>query len=89
MRANDTYAAYAVIPPQAARNPEFYEKQDLPIPTLRVVREDDDGVVIDRMKMLATGGILANDIWIGNLIPLAPNQVKESITCAIPVNAPV
>ena len=88
MRANDTYAAYAVIPPQAARNPEFYEKQDLPIPTLRVVREDDDGVVIDGMKMLATGGILANDIWIGNLIPLAPTQVKESITCAIPVNAP-
>ncbi|MGB0751995.1 MAG: 4-hydroxyphenylacetate 3-hydroxylase N-terminal domain-containing protein, partial [Gammaproteobacteria bacterium] len=88
MRANDTYAAYAVIPPQAARNPEFYEKQDLPIPTLRVVREDDDGVVIDGMKMLATGGILANEIWIGNLIPLAPTQVKESITCAIPVNAP-
>lgn len=87
MRDNDTYAAYAVIPPQAARNPEFYEKQNLPIPTLRVIREDDDGVVIDGMKMLATGGILANDIWIGNLIPLAASQKKEAITCAIPVAA--
>src|SRR5690348_13407845 len=88
MRRNDVYAAYAVVPPQAARNPEFYVKQNLPIPTLRVVREDDDGVVISGMKMLATGAVFANEIWIGNLIPLAPNQLPESITCAVPVNAP-
>src|SRR5690606_12485407 len=44
MRDNDIYAAYAVLPPQAARNPEFYQRQNLPIPTLRVVREEDDGV---------------------------------------------
>jgi len=88
MRANDVFAAYAVIPPQAARNPEFYVKQNLPIPTLRVVREDDDGVVISGMKMLATGAVFADEIWIGNLIPLAPDQLPESITCAIPVNAP-
>ena len=88
MRREDLYAVYAVIPPQAARNPEFYQKQNIPTPTLRVVREDDDGVVITGMKMLATGAVFANDIWIGNLIPLAPNQLAESITCAVPVNAP-
>ena len=87
MRKNDIYATYAVIPPQAARNPEFYARQNLPIPTLRVVREDDDGVVISGMKMLATGAVFANEIWIGNLIPLAPTQLAESITCAVPVNA--
>jgi 4-hydroxyphenylacetate 3-monooxygenase len=88
MRKEDLYGVYAVIPPQAARNPEFYVKQNIPIPTLRVVREDDDGVVISGMKMLATGAVFANEIWIGNLIPLAPNQLAESITCAIAVNAP-
>jgi len=88
MRRADVYGVYAVIPPQAARNPEFYVKQNIPVPTLRVVREDDDGVVISGMKMLATGAVFANEIWIGNLIPLAPNQLPESITCAIPVNAP-
>jgi 4-hydroxyphenylacetate 3-monooxygenase len=88
MRREDVYGVYAVIPPQAARNPEYYVKQNLPIPTLRVVREDGDGVVISGMKMLATGAVFANEIWIGNLIPLAPNQLAESITCAIPVNAP-
>jgi 4-hydroxyphenylacetate 3-monooxygenase len=88
MRHEDVYGVYAVIPPQAARSPEFYQNQNIPIPTLRVVREDDDGVVISGMKMLATGAVFANEIWIGNLIPLAPNQLAESITCAIPVNAP-
>ena len=58
------------------------------MPTLRVVREDDDGVVISGMKMLATGALYANEIWIGNVIPLAPDQKKEAITCAIPCNAP-
>lgn len=88
MRHSDSYAAYAVVPPQAARDPEFYVKRNLPIPTLRVVREDDDGLVISGMKMLATGAVFANEIWIGNLIPLAPGQLAESVTCAVPVSAP-
>jgi 4-hydroxyphenylacetate 3-monooxygenase len=87
MRDNDIYAAYAVVPPQAARNPDFYLKQNLPIPTLQVVREDDDGIVISGMKMLATAAVFADEVWIGNLIPLAPDQVKQAVTCAVPCNA--
>lgn len=87
IRARDAYVAYAVVPPQAARNPEFYQRQNLPVPTLSVVREGDDGVVVSGMKMLATGAVFANDVWIGNVIPLAPDQKKQAITCAIPVNA--
>jgi len=88
LRDNDVYVVYAVLPPQAARNPEFYQRQNLPVPTLRAVREADDGVVISGMKMLATGAVYANEIWIGNVLPLAPDQKKESITCAVPCNAP-
>ncbi len=87
IRDDDVYVVYAVLPPQAARNPEFYQRQNLPIPTLSVVREEDDGVVISGMKMLATGAVFANDIWIGNVLPLAPDQKKQAITCAIPCNA--
>ena len=79
---------YAVLPPQAARNQEFYQRQNLPVPTLRVVREDDSGVVITGMKMLATGAVFANEIWIGNVLPLAPDQKQEAITCAIACNTP-
>jgi len=88
MRREDVYGVYAVLPPQAARNPEFYQKQNLPVPSLRVVKEDDAGVTITGMKMLATGAVFANEIWIGNLLPLAPTQLHESVTCAVPVNAP-
>jgi len=86
-RKNDTYSTYAVLPPQAARNPDFYTRQNLPVPTLQVVAEKDNGIVISGMKMLATSGVFCDEIWIGNLLPLAPNQVKEAVTCAVPVNA--
>src|SRR5207245_10491894 len=86
LRDNDIYVVYAVLPPQAARNPEFYQRQNLPVTTLRVVREEDDGVIISGMKMLATGAVYANEICIGNVLPLAPDEKKESITCAVPSN---
>ena len=35
IRDNDIYVVYAVVPPQAARNPEFYQQQNIPVPTLR------------------------------------------------------
>jgi 4-hydroxyphenylacetate 3-monooxygenase len=50
-----------------------------------VTAEDDRGVTLNGMKMLATGAAFANELWVGNIIPLAPNQVKESITCAVPI----
>lgn len=86
-REHDTYSTYAVLPPQASRNPDFYERQNLPVPSLQVVAEKDNGVVISGMKMLATSAVFCDEIWIGNLLPLAPTQVKESVTCAVPVNA--
>jgi len=85
IRARDDYVVYAVLPPQAARNPEFYQRQNIPIPTLSVVREEDDGLVISGMKMLATGAVFANEVWIGNVLPLAPDQKKQAITCSLPV----
>lgn len=88
MRKNDTFATYAVIPPQGARDPQFYQRQNLPVPTLRIVREEDDGVVVNGMKMLATGAIIADEVWIGNVIPLAPDQKDQAITCALPCNTP-
>src|SRR5438445_552520 len=54
-------------------------------PSLRVVREDANGVVISGMKMLATAAVYADEIWIGNLQPLEASRLAESITCAIPI----
>jgi 4-hydroxyphenylacetate 3-monooxygenase len=40
------------------------------------------------MKMLATGGVFADEVWIGNLTPIDDKFKAESITCAMPINSP-
>ena len=87
MRQNDIFACYTVLPPQGAKKPELYQREGMKIPTLRVVDEDDAGVILSGMKMLGTSAIFSNETWVGNLLPLAPNQLKESITCAVPLNS--
>lgn len=87
-RRNDVFAAYAILPPPGGRDAEFLAREGRAQPALRVVDERDDGVVISGMKMLATGAVYADEIWIGNAHVLAPTQTAESITCAVPVNAP-
>ena len=34
--------------------------------------------------MLATGAVFADEIWIGNLLPLAPDQVKQAVPVPYP-----
>lgn len=87
-RAADSYIAYAVLPPQGGRDPEFSQRQPGYVsPSLRVVSEDNAGVTLEGIKTLATGGVLADEIWLGNLQPLGPGQEALSITCAVPVAA--
>jgi len=85
-RHNDIFATYAIVPPPAARNKEYYQSSGIQPPSLRVTAEHDDGVVLNGMKMLATGAAYAHEVLIGNVMPLAPDQTKESITCVIPLN---
>ena len=86
VRRNDLFATYAIVPPQAARNRDYYLAKGLPQPALRVTAEDDRGVTLNGMKMLATGAAYAHEVLVGNVMPLAPDQLKESITCVIPLN---
>jgi 4-hydroxyphenylacetate 3-monooxygenase len=88
MRREDIYLAHAVVPPQTSRDPLFYERPNVAMPSCRVVEERDDGVVVRGMKMLATGAILADEVWVGNIIPLAPEHKSEAITFAMPCNTP-
>jgi 4-hydroxyphenylacetate 3-monooxygenase len=88
MRRDDIFATYAIVPPPAARNRDYYQAQGLRQPALRVTAEDDKGVTLNGMKMLASGAAYAHEVLIGNVMPLAPDQLKESITCVIPLNLP-
>ena len=88
LRTEDIFLTYAIVPPPAARNPEYYQSKGIDSPTLRVTKEDDAGVTINGMKFLATSAAVANEVIVGNILPLAPDQAAESITCIIPFNLP-
>jgi 4-hydroxyphenylacetate 3-monooxygenase len=85
IRRDDLYVCYAIIPPQGARTSGPNQAASN---NLTVTAERDDGVVLNGVKMLATGAVFADEVWIGNIFPLKPDQAKASITCSVPVNAP-
>ena len=87
-RAQDLYLSFAVTPPSGIRSAELFPGQERDDPRLQVVAEDDRGVVISGMKMLATAAVFADEIWIGNLTPIEDKFKRESITCAVPLNTP-
>ena len=86
-RHEDLYLCFAVIPPTGQRDRDLFPGQERDDPALRVVEEDAEGVVVSGMKMLATGGVYADEVWIGNLTPIDEKFKAESITAALPLNA--
>jgi 4-hydroxyphenylacetate 3-monooxygenase len=87
-RSNDIFLSHAVAPPQGTRDPEHYGRSSSFVPTLSVTSEGDDGLVINGVKLLATAAAFSHDVWIGNILPLAPGREAEAVTCVIPVNSP-
>jgi len=87
-RHEDLYLCFAVVPPTGQRDRDIFPGQERDDPVLRVVGESADGVTVSGMKMLATGGIYADEVWIGNLTPIDEKFKAESITAALPINAP-
>jgi 4-hydroxyphenylacetate 3-monooxygenase len=47
VRRNDIFATYAIVPPPAARNKDYYQSGGIQSPSLRVTAETDDGVVLN------------------------------------------
>ena len=86
-RRNDLYLSFAVTPASGRKSPELFPNQQREDPNLRVVGEDDAGVIVSGMKMMATSAVYADEILIGNLTPIDDNFKSEAITAAMPLNA--
>jgi 4-hydroxyphenylacetate 3-monooxygenase len=84
MRREDLFACYVVIAPQGARNPEMYGRKTTIAHGLQVTAETDDGIVLNGMKLLGTGAVFSDEIWVGNMLPLPPDQKGQAVTCAVP-----
>jgi 4-hydroxyphenylacetate 3-monooxygenase len=87
-RKNDLYLSFAVTPASGRKSADLFPGQQRDDPNLQVVAEDDTGVTVSGMKMLATSAVYADEILIGNLTPIDDKLKSEAITAALPLNAP-
>jgi len=85
-RDNNVYLTYVIINPQADRSKSASEQKD-PYLTAGVVDRDAEGIVVRGAKMLATGGIMANEVFVTSIQPLQPGDERYAISFAIPMNA--
>ena len=85
-RDNELYLTYVIINPQADRSKPAHEQENEFL-TAGVVDEDKEGITLRGSKMLATGGIMANEVFVTCIQPLQPGDVRYAISCAVPMNA--
>ncbi len=85
-RDNDLYLTYVIINPQADRSKAASEQAD-PFLTAGVVERDAEGLIIRGAKMLATGGVVANEVFVSCIQPLRPGDERYALSFAIPMNS--
>jgi 4-hydroxyphenylacetate 3-monooxygenase len=84
-RDNDLYLTYVIINPQADRSKNASEQQDRFL-TAGVVDQDGEGLTIRGAKMLATGGVMANEVFVTCIQPLREGDEPYAISFALPMN---
>ena len=86
-RDRDLYLTYVIINPQADRSKSAAGQKD-PFLTAGLVDQDAGGITVRGAKMLATGGIMANEVLVTCIQPLQPGDEPYALSFAIPMNAP-
>jgi 4-hydroxyphenylacetate 3-monooxygenase len=81
--AENLYVSYAIIPPQVSRSTTAsgWEGDFLQV---GVVRETEEGLIVRGSQMLATGGAIANEVFVTCIKPLGPDDVDFAISFALP-----
>jgi 4-hydroxyphenylacetate 3-monooxygenase len=85
-RDNDLYLTYVIINPQADRSKSASEQKSEYL-SAGVVDTDAEGITVRGAKMLATGAIMANEVFVTCIQPLQPGDEKYAISFVIPLNA--
>lgn len=85
-RDRDLYLTYVIINPQADRSKSAAEQND-PFLTTGLVDRDSEGITVRGAKMLATGGIMADEVFVTCIQPLQPGDERYALSFAVPMNA--
>lgn len=83
VRDRDLYVSYVIANPQADRSKAASEQQGNLVAA--IVDEDSDGITIRGAKMLGTGAVFSDEILIGNIQPLRPDEADIAFSAALPV----
>ena len=75
-----------IINPQADRSKGPGEQQDRFL-AAGVVDQDAEGLTIRGGKMLATGGVFANEVFVTCIQPLREGEEAYAVSFAVPMNA--
>ncbi|HEX3400089.1 MAG TPA: 4-hydroxyphenylacetate 3-hydroxylase N-terminal domain-containing protein, partial [Acetobacteraceae bacterium] len=86
-RDADHYLSYVIVNPQADRS-QTQNAQKNQFLTAGLVDEDSSGIRVRGAKMLATAGIMANEVFVSSLPPLGKGDENYALSFAVPMNIP-
>jgi len=85
-RDNDLFLSYVIINPQSDKARSASGQPD-PHLVASVVDEDQGGITIRGAKMLATSGIMANELLVSGIQALQAGDEAYAFTAAVPLGA--
>ncbi|USQ77812.1 4-hydroxyphenylacetate 3-hydroxylase family protein [Ornithinimicrobium cryptoxanthini] len=81
------YVSYAIIPPQVSRATTAHGWAGDYL-QVGVVAEDADGIMVRGSQMLATGAVVADELFVSCIKPLTPEDAKFAVSFALPITTP-
>ncbi|MFF0448497.1 4-hydroxyphenylacetate 3-hydroxylase family protein [Streptomyces sp. NPDC004609] len=76
----DLYCAFTISDPRSGTG-----EDDL---VVRAVEERDGGIVVRGAKMIGTGAVFADEVVVGTIEPLAPDDVDHALCFSLPIDTP-
>ncbi|WP_354683343.1 4-hydroxyphenylacetate 3-hydroxylase N-terminal domain-containing protein [Cupriavidus necator] len=84
-RDNDLFLTYVIVNPQANQARAAHEQQDKYL-AVGIVDQDAQGITVRGAKMLATSGIMANEVFCSCIQPLREGDEMYALSFAVPMN---
>jgi 4-hydroxyphenylacetate 3-monooxygenase len=85
-RDRDLFVTYVIQNPQADKSRSASgQARDL---VLHVVDQDASGITVHGAKMLGTSSVMSDEIFVGTIQPLKPDEGRYAVSFAVPVATP-
>jgi len=84
-RDQDLFLTYVIINPQGDRTKMPHDQPDS-YSAVRIVDESPQGMTVTGAKMLGTGAIMANEVFVTCIQPLKPGDEPYAVSFAVPMN---